>query len=156
MLLGRIMADEIVIGDIRPPEPGSKIGPGREGAATKPPTGCASLSSGDMHPQLHNIASKFLRNEWGTMVPFRINDKYYMARVEPHYRKPAADPALSQQRKQSKIPEGWHKGVSVYKVLDKQNTNTTDKPTVSKPSGGRAQFLDRLTKLMKEIDPQTN
>lgn len=152
------MADEIVVGPTRPPDPQFKIGPGPAGATGKPPTGCAPLSGEDFHPQLHNIAVKLLKGEWGALTSFRIGDKYYMARVEPHFRKPSNDPQTIEKQRKHHIPVGWHKGVSVFKVL-----KTVDKPTVapqvakteyytpSKPMSGRTQFLDRLTKLLSDM-----
>lgn len=143
------MVDEIVIGDTLPPEAGTAIGPGPKGATGKPPTGCTRLSAGDFHPQLHNIAVKFLKKEWGTLTPFRINQTNYMARVEPHYRKPTMDAKLLKQRQDLSIPEGWHKGVTVYKVVDKTTPNVAN-PIV--PASGRSKFLDRLTKLLQQIE----
>lgn len=154
------MTDDIVIGPTRPPEPGINIGPGPKGATGKPPTGCVRLSSDDFHPQLRNIAAKFLKNEWGTLTPFRIGDKYYMARVEPHFRKPTTNPQLLTQRKQLSIPEGWHKGVTVYKVQNTttiQNTTPTGTKEVKqytpdKTTDGRVLFLNRLDKLISDIE----
>lgn len=120
------MSDEIVIGPVRPPDPAMKVGPGPAGLPGKWPAGCVNLASEDYHPQLRNIAAKFLKEQYGALVPFRINEKYYMARVEPHYRKPTTNPTLLTERKSLSIPEGWHKGVSVFKV---PNSNKIDKPT---------------------------
>lgn len=147
---------EVVIGPTRPPEPGMKVGPGPEGAPGRPPTGCVSLSKEDMLPQLHGIAASLLKGNWGALTPFRIGQKYFMARVEPHFRKPTNDPRLSADRKKRSIPEGWHKGVSVFKVKtdgqDKSPTpNVATEYTPSKPTSGRTQLLDRLNKLMTEI-----
>lgn len=81
------------------------IGPGPKGVPGRPPEGYHALK-GKIPTGVVKTAQSLLGGEYGTMTPFEINGKRYMARVEPHYHPPGYKGG----------PNGWHKGVTVYEA----------------------------------------
>lgn len=51
-------------------------------------------------------AKSLLSHPLGTEVPFELEGRRFMARLEPHYHPPGYQGG----------PNGWHKGVSVYEA----------------------------------------
>lgn len=51
-------------------------------------------------------AKSLLNQPMGTEVPFELEGRRYLARLEPHYHPPGYQGG----------PNGWHKGVSVYEA----------------------------------------
>ena len=66
------------------------------------------LKNSELDSNLKETAKQILRQRYVmyTEVPFKYNNKDYMARVEPHFREPGSTGGEK--------PEGWHKGVSLY------------------------------------------
>ena len=65
------------------------------------------LKDEELNDDLIGIAVKVLERGY-TMyaeVPFRYQDRDFVARVEPHYRKPGSNEGR---------PEGWHRGISLF------------------------------------------
>lgn len=124
-----------------------------------PPAGYQPLGKGESSRDIGSAARQILNSsELGDQTPFKIGDRLYMGRTEPHYHPhppPGADP--------SKYPKpwGWHKGVTVFKASE-----GTTVPTGAATSGGpkgRMKLLQRventpegglddLTKLFSEIE----
>ena len=80
------------------------------------PEDCIPLSGKERTVTIGNVARSLLFGEFGTITLFQINDKYYVARVEPHYHPPPAD-ILTQELSKFPKPWGWHKGVTIYKLI---------------------------------------
>jgi hypothetical protein len=147
-------SNEIEIGPTQPPDPNFKIGPGPSGIPGRPPTGYAHMQPGEVNPTIGRIARDLLNGDWGALTPFRIGNKKYMARVEPHYHEPP--PAGADASKYPK-PWGWHKGVTIYKqdlstkkVDDiAEEPNETEEATPS--NGGRMKLLERIDKFLGSI-----
>jgi hypothetical protein len=109
--------EQLIMGKSILPE-NNLIGPGPTGAPKGPPTGYKPLTSPS--PEISQIAKNLLRNDFGTTTPFILDNKMYMARVEPHYHPLGFKGG----------PNGWHKGVTVY---EKSSTSATE-PKPSEPS----------------------
>lgn len=71
---------------------------------TTPPEGYIMLPEKEKTVTIALVARQLLGGAWGTVTPFQISDRKYMARIEPHYHSPNSVP-----------PFGWHKGVTIYK-----------------------------------------
>jgi hypothetical protein len=71
---------------------------------TAPPEGYIILPEKEKTVTIALVARQLLGGTWGTITPFNIGNKRYMARVEPHYH-----PLTGA------LPHGWHKGVTIFK-----------------------------------------
>ncbi len=137
-----MVADEVIVEKTQPPDPSVKVGPGPNGIPGSPPKGYVALSPGENSRAIGKVAASLLGGEWGALTPFRIGEKRYMARVEPHYHPPppqGADP--------SKYPKpwGWHKGVTVYKAVATTKVEDVETETKEdKPATGRSLLLQRI------------
>ncbi|MCK6545981.1 hypothetical protein L6R52_08935, partial [Myxococcota bacterium] len=59
---------------------------------------------GAVPPGVVAKARSLLHHEYGTEIPFELDGKRYLARLERHYHPPGYVGG----------PNGWHKGVTVY------------------------------------------
>jgi len=82
----------------------TRVGPGPNGVPGVPPEGYRTLRSGPA-PEAAKMARSLLGGEYGTMTPFDMKGRSYMARVEPHY-----GPTKDNPRPH------WHKGVTLYEA----------------------------------------
>lgn len=126
---------ELIISDSILPGPNNKIGPGASGVPSSAPLGFQPIK--DSTPEISSVAKNLLKGDFGTMTPFQIGDKKYMARVEPHYH--------SENYKAG--PQGWHKGVTVYEAKDQSNEHSP----APKFNKGRLQFLQRIDSFLNNL-----
>lgn len=134
------MAEEVVVEQTQPPDAGVKIGPGPTGVPGTPPKGYVPLPSGERSAAIGKVAASLLGGTWGALTPFRVGEKHYMARVEPHHHPAPPDGASPEEQKKYPKPWGWHKGVTVYKAAGA----VAEQYAPDAPLPGRIQILDRL------------
>ncbi len=84
-----------------------------EARRLSPPSGQTSgappgyhTMTGRIPPAVVAKARTLLRHDYGTEIPFEIDGKRYLARLEHHYHPPGYIGG----------PNGWHKGVTVYEA----------------------------------------
>ena len=124
--------ENIIIGNpIKPTD--NIIGPGPNGLPKGPPIGYKPLKS--TIPEVGKVAKSLLANNFGTMIPFSIDNVNYMARVEPHYHPPGFKNG----------PEGWHKGITVYQ----QSLGTS---TSNKPKFNNQKVINEIDEFLKKFD----
>jgi hypothetical protein len=80
------------------------------------PQGCTPLLAKERTATTGKVARSLLGGEFGTITLFQIGDKYYVARVEPHYHPPPPADTPTQELSKYPKPWGWHKGVTIYKL----------------------------------------
>lgn len=107
--------EQLIMGTSTLPD-NNQIGPGPNGAPKGPPAGYKPVSAPSA--DIGRVAKGLLSHDFGTITPFKLDDKMYMARVEPHYHPPGFKGG----------PNGWHKGVTVY-----EKSNTVTEPSPSEP-----------------------
>lgn len=61
---------------------------------------------GRVPPGVSEKAKTLLKYDYGTEIPFELDGQRYLARVEHHYHPPGYVGG----------PNGWHKGVTVYRA----------------------------------------
>jgi hypothetical protein len=144
------MAEDVVVEPTQPPDPSVKVGPGPTGVPGTPPKGYVALSPGERNAAIGKVAASLLGGTWGALTPFRVGNKHYMARVEPHHH--PAPPAGASPEEQKKYPKpwGWHKGVTVYKASS-EPVASTEEYTPDKPQSGRMQFLQRIDQFLNSL-----
>lgn len=128
------MASKVNISDSILPGPNNKIGPGAVGIPSGPPAGYVILK--EVTPEISSLAKSLLKGDYGTMTPFTIDGKKYIARVEPHYHPPDYKNG----------PKNWHKGVSVFIKEEK-----LDSDNKSIPSKSRLQLLQRIDNFLNGL-----
>ena len=84
-------------------------------ASSGPPKGYSSLGNSVVPPELHQIATGFLKYPFGTLIPFTIDNVSYIGRIEQHYRAPS---------KHERGVQGAHKGCSIFVKSNKQSINS--------------------------------
>lgn len=80
-----------------------KAGP--DGVPHRPPDGYHAIK-GHIPTEVVVKARSLLSGDYGTMTPFEVDGRKFMARVEPHYHPEGYKNG----------PTGWHKGVTVYEA----------------------------------------
>lgn len=88
------------------------------------PEGYELLGPSEHNSEIQSVADSFLTKNYGSEIPFTINEIEYVAKVVPQNNLTDTDKPL-----------GWNKGVSIYKKI---------LPTKS-AGNGRFQILKRLT-----------
>lgn len=116
-------SNETVIIEPNLPEIDKSISAGHP--ATSPPKGYIALLPTENNEVIGKVACSFLDGDFGTMTPFRIEEKgkptkQFMARVDAHYHEPPPPNASKEEMRKYQKPWGWHKGVSVYKIKEGQ------------------------------------
>jgi hypothetical protein len=81
------------------------------------PAGSIFLPTNEITPTISQIAKKLLVNDFGTVIPFQIDGKQYLARVEHHYHPPPPPNSPPEVIKRYPRPWGDHKGITIYKKL---------------------------------------
>lgn len=95
-------------------------------ANSAPPKGYGRITS--VPTEASKIAKSLLSGEFGTLTPFQVGERNFIARVEPHYHDP----------KSGIQPSGWHKGVSIFeslnndKLFSNENTESESNKLLSK------------------------
>lgn len=69
------------------------------------PPGYATIT-GAVPPGVVSQAKTLLHHDYGTEIPFEVDGQRYLARLERHYHPPGYQGG----------PNGWHKGVTVYRA----------------------------------------
>lgn len=115
-----------------------------------PPVGYQPLANGEITPEVSQVAKGLLGGEMGTQTPFSVDEKRYMARVEPHYHPYPPPNATLEEQSHYQKPWGPHKGVTVYKAKDTTSPSENYQP--DRPTSGRLQLLQRLDALLNEFE----
>ena len=113
-----------------------------------PPKGFVLLPEGEKSPTISKIARGLLGGDFGTLTPFSINTRHFMARVEPHYHNPPPPNATPEEQAKYPKPWGWHKGVTIYKSInDIKNTFEQSSQSISP----RMRLLQRIDEFYQQF-----
>ncbi len=83
----------------------SRRRPNGAGMRSGAPPGYTTIT-GRVPPGVVEKAKSLLHHDYGTEIPFELDGQRYLARLERHYHPPGFQGG----------PNGWHKGVSVYRA----------------------------------------
>lgn len=98
-----------MLASLMQPKPQNEARPQPQPQNTKQKTGAPpgyKTMKGQIPAGVVARAKGLLSQPMGTEVPFELEGRRYMARLEPHYHPPGYQGG----------PNGWHKGVSVYEA----------------------------------------
>jgi|SRR5579859_1061297 len=119
----------------------NSIGPKQVPKST--PAGYVLLPDNEKTTIIAQVARKLLGGEWGTITPFKIGNKRFLARVEPHYHNPPPPNTSTENLSKYPKPWGWHKGVTIYRAVGK------DLPVTKEDNNFK--LLEKIDKFYKEF-----